>query len=60
MDDDGIYYWIERLPGERGQMHADLVLDGRVSTSWRAGSPAPLSTVEAALEHIRPASKEAS
>jgi len=40
-------YFIEPLPGRRGQLHVDLVVDGRCEASWPVGSPAPLATIEA-------------
>lgn len=48
--EDGLHYFVEALPGKRGQMHADLVTDGKVEATWPVGSPAPLAVVEAACE----------
>jgi hypothetical protein len=48
MKRDGLHYWIEPLPGERGQLHADLVADDRIETSYPVGSPAPRAVIERA------------
>lgn len=42
-----IRYWVETLPGNRGQLHADLTEDGEGRGTWMVGSPAPLATVQA-------------
>ena len=49
---DGIHYHVEQQPGGRGQLHASVVLDGRVDLCYRFGVPAPLATVQAAAEHL--------
>jgi len=49
---DGLHYYVDLLPHDRGQMRADLVDDGKIVQSWNVGSPAPFKTVEkAAKEH---------
>lgn len=42
-----IAYEAEPLPHGRGVLRRDLVLDGRVLSSERTGSPAPLEAVKA-------------
>jgi len=46
-----IRYWVETLPGNRGQLHADLIEDGEGCGTWMVGSPAPLATVQADARH---------
>jgi hypothetical protein len=45
---DGIRYHVEELPGDRGQLVADVVAGGRRADSYRFGSAAPLDRVRAA------------
>ena len=44
-----IHQYAEKLPGERGQLHRDVVIDGRLvpELSGPTGSPAPWATVKA-------------
>jgi hypothetical protein len=45
----GIRYFVEALPGGRGQMHADVLdADGNVAMTYPVGSPAPYATVQEA------------
>jgi hypothetical protein len=41
---DGVHYHVEALPGGRGRLRADVVLDGRLDHSYGIGSAAPLAT----------------
>ena len=50
MHEDGLHYWTEPLPGERAQLWADLVMEGRLESTWQVGSPAGRAIVEAAAE----------
>ena len=49
---DGIHYHVEELPGDRGQLVADVVARGRRADRYRFGSPAPLDRVQAAALHL--------
>lgn len=42
-----IVYWTEPLPGDRGQLYRDVVVDGKILTelSGKIGSPAPIAAV---------------
>ena len=60
---DGIHYHVEELPGDRGQLVANVVADGLRAESYRFGSPAQLARVRAAavqLNRFRSSSPEAS
>lgn len=46
---DGLHYWVEVLPGDRGQMHCDQVINGRMETSYTVGSPGPIQSLIDAL-----------
>ena len=47
----GIRYFVDPLPGNRGQMRADLLnADGGVEVTYPVGSPAPIESVRAACE----------
>ena len=52
LEPDGIHYHVEELPGDRGQIVADVVADGRRARSYRFGSPAPLDRVRAAAAQL--------
>jgi hypothetical protein len=43
-----VVYFADPLPGDRAQMRADVIEDGRVVKTYPVGSPAPRKTVEAA------------
>lgn len=47
-----VVYWTESLPGNRGQLHRDVVVRGQLRSelSGPIGSPAPLDTVRT-FEH---------
>ena len=49
---DGIHYHVEELPGDRGQLVADVVAGGRRADRYRFGSPAPLGRVRAAAVQL--------
>ena len=49
---DGIHYHVEKLPGDRGQLVADVVAAGRRADRYRFGSPAPLDRVRAAAVQL--------
>lgn len=47
----GLRYFVDPLPGDRGQLVVDLLDEaGRVVQTWPVGSPAPRSSVETAAE----------
>jgi hypothetical protein len=43
---NAIHRYVEPLPGKRGQLREDIVIDGQIVQSINVGSPAPLATVE--------------
>jgi hypothetical protein len=49
---DGIHYHVEKLPGDRGQLVADVVAAGRRADRYRFGTPAPLDSVRAAAVQL--------
>jgi hypothetical protein len=49
---NAIHDEVERLPGGRGQLHRDIVIDGQVVMSHRLGSPAPYETVAQHERHV--------
>jgi hypothetical protein len=49
---DGIHYYVEELPGGRGQLVAEIVAGGRRTRSYRFGSPAPLDRVRSAAVQL--------
>jgi hypothetical protein len=49
---DGIHYHVKELPGDRGQLVADVVARGRRHRSYRFGSPAPLDVVRRAAVQL--------
>ena len=49
---DGILYHVEELTGDRGQLVADVMADGRRGRSHRFGTPAPLDSVRKAAVQL--------
>lgn len=46
-------YWIEYLPGDRAQLHADLTDGDGSLLTWPVGSPAPRAAVEAFAAEVK-------
>jgi hypothetical protein len=47
MSENAIHYYAEQLPGNRGQLYRDVVIDGEIrpELSGPIGSPAPFDVV---------------